>query len=113
MKHRSGIPKAPLHPLSSLVTIALDSLFGASEVVLPFSLPVTMAVVFCAGTISVTLIERYLARCPWGPSIAKGFAMGVLAGLPYPVMGTGAGVLFLGWSGLSGVSRLLNPPDKY
>ncbi len=116
MNRELTIPKPPLHPLSSAVTLALDAIFGFSESIMPFSLPITMAVVFCACTISVTLIEKNIAHDSLGAAFAKGFAMGILAGLPYPVMGTAAGTIFLGWSGLSrleeGLRRLRGPSDK-
>ncbi|MBL8146884.1 MAG: hypothetical protein JNL34_10910, partial [Anaerolineae bacterium] len=55
----------------------------------------------------VTLIQHYVANDGWRSSVAKGFAMGLLAGAPWVVGGTLVGGLLLGWSGLSKLSGLL------
>ena len=57
--------------------------------------------------LSVTLIQHYVANDGWRSSVAKGFAMGLLAGVPWVVGGTLVGGLLLGWSGLSKLSGLL------
>ena len=88
------------HPLSALVLIALDLLFSGPEIILPFTIPVTVILAFASCTIAVTLTQRFLAGEQWGESFAKGFALGILAGVPYPVLGTGAGTILFGWSGL-------------
>ncbi len=119
MNRSITIPDAPFHPLSSLITIVLDNLFSDSDFVLPFAIPVTMALAFTSGTISVTLTQRFLAHDTWGAALAKGFAAGVIAGVPYPVTGTAAGAIMLGWSGLHKLlpgqdpSRQLPAPPQY
>jgi hypothetical protein len=40
-----------------------------------------------------------MAKDEWGPSIAKGLVMGVIAGVPFQVTGTAAGGLLLAWAG--------------
>jgi hypothetical protein len=110
MNRSITLPSSPYHPLSSLVTIVLDNLLsGPEDIIMPFSIPVTMALAFTTCTISVTLTQHYLAHDPWGESLAKGFAAGVMAGVPFPVAGTAAGALMLGWSGLN---KLLPAPSS-
>jgi hypothetical protein len=46
------------------------------------------------------LIQHYLAKDEWGPSIAKGLVMGILAGVPFQVTGTAVGIPLLAWAGL-------------
>jgi hypothetical protein len=88
------------HPLSAIVLIALDTLFSAPEVIVPFSIPLIMVLAFISCMISVTFTQHYMAQENWGESLAKGFALGILAGVPYPILGTGAGIVILTWSGL-------------
>jgi hypothetical protein len=107
------IGPAPIHPLSALVTVLLDWLWLAIEV------PETMSVALLPGIlltsivlgviclVAVTLVQRFLARDDWGTSLAKGFVMGIVAGVPYPVVGTAVGVPLLAWAGVRGVQKAL------
>lgn len=110
MNERHTFPSSPIHPLSSVVIIALDNLYAIPEAAIPFSLPVTMVLALITCSLSVTFTQRFLARDAWGPAVAKGFAMGILAALPYQVFGTTAGAVLIGWSGMAGLYKLLNPP---
>jgi len=51
-------------------------------------------------TVATTLVQRYLAKDEWGPAIAKGLVMGIVAGVPFQVTGTVVGVPLLAWAGL-------------
>lgn len=107
------IPAAPVHPLAALVTIALDAAWGIPETGLLFSVmgwwaePFLIALIGGMAFLSVMLIQRYVANDTWRAAIAKGFGMGVLAGVPWVIGGTLVGALLLGWSGLSKISGLL------
>ena len=107
------IPAAPVHPLAALVTIVLDAAWGIPETGLLFSFfgwwvePILIALIGGMAFLSVTLIQHYVANDGWRSSVAKGFAMGLLAGAPWVVGGTLVGGLLLGWSGLSKLSGLL------
>jgi hypothetical protein len=50
--------------------------------------------------IIVLLIQRFVAGDGWGAAVAKGMAMGVVAGVPYPVVGPVVGSPLLAWSGI-------------
>ena len=97
---RSPIPAPPVHPLAALATLVLDNLFGVIELADPFLLLLTSFTVGVVGTITVTFVQRYMAKDEWGPAIAKGLVMGIIAGVPFQVSGTVAGGLLLGWAGM-------------
>ena len=82
------------------MTVALDNLFGVVEIVDPLVILVTSLLVTMLGTLSTTLIQRYLRRDGWGKAVAKGLAMGIIAGVPFSVTGTALGVPLLAWAGL-------------
>jgi hypothetical protein len=109
---RRPIPPAPVHPLAALVTIVLDNVFGVFEFIDPLAILVTSVGVGMLGTISTTLVQRYLAKDSWGASIAKGLVMGIIAGVPFPVTGTAVGVPLLAWAGLHEWVKLPGPKGK-
>src|SRR5664280_1986356 len=94
------IPPAPVHPLAALATIVLDNVFGVVALVDPLAIILTSLTVGVVCTVTTTLVQRYLAKDEWGPAIAKGLVMGIVAGVPFPVTGTVVGVPLLAWSGL-------------
>lgn len=103
---RLVIPPSPVHPLSSLVTIVLDLLWTGTELGATLSIVAAPGIIplicTCAAAcfFSVTLIQHYVDHDAWGPAIAKAIAMGIMAGVPYPVVGTSAGSVLLGWAGV-------------
>ncbi len=107
---RRPVPSAPIHPLAALSTIVLDNIFGVIEIADPLLLLLTSLSVGVIGTVTVTFIQRFMAREAWGPSIAKGLVMGIIAGVPYQVSGTAAGGLLLAWAGAHEWIKL--PPPR-
>lgn len=98
--NRSPIPASPVHPLAALATILLDNVFGAVEIADPLLILLTGLTVGVVNTVTVTLVQHFLAKDEWGASVAKGMVMGVIAGVPFSVSGTAAGGLLLAWAGL-------------
>ena len=98
----------PLHPLAALAIIALDGISGTIEILDPFVLVVSCVGVGLLGFASTTLVQRHLANEGWGAAIAKGLVMGILAGVPYPVLGTAIGTPLLIWAG---VHRWITPSE--
>jgi hypothetical protein len=96
---RHRFPPSPIHPLSALVTIVLDNIFGVIELV-PATLVFTSISVGLLGTVAVTLVQHYLAKEEWGAAIAKGLVMGIISGVPWSVAGTAVGIPLLAWAGL-------------
>lgn len=89
----------PIHPLAALVTIVLDGVFAIPE--LDFLLiPIISPIVGVLGFAATTLVQRFLAKDEWGAAAAKGLVLGIVAGVPYPVVGTAVGVPLLVWAGL-------------
>jgi len=103
---RRPIPPAPIHPLSALATIVLDNVFGVFEIVDPLALVLTSVTVGVVGTLTTTLVQRYLAKDSWGASVAKGLVMGIFAGVPFQVTGTAVGIPLLAWAGLHELIKL-------
>jgi len=97
---RHPIPPAPIHPLAALLTIVLDNFFGVFEIIDPLLLLLSSLIIGVVGAVATTLVQRYLAKDEWGPSVAKGLVMGVIAGVPFQVAGTAVGVPLLAWAGL-------------
>jgi hypothetical protein len=97
---RRPISAPPIHPLAALITVVLDNVFGVLEFVDPLVILFTSLILGACGCVSTTLIQRYLARDGWGKAIAKGMAMGIIAGVPFSVTGTAFGVPLLAWAGL-------------
>ena len=107
---RHPIPPAPIHPLAALVTVVLDNVFGVFELVDPLLILFTSSIVATFGTLSTTLIQHYLAKDEWGKAVAKGVALGIIAGVPFSVTGTAFGVPLLAWAGLHEWIKL--PPSQ-
>lgn len=106
MNRASPIPNPPVHFLAALATILLDWLWGIPDLSV-ILIPLIMVLAGSTGFLTVTLIQRFVAGDPWGAAVAKGLAMGIVAGVPFMVTGTAVGSLLLGWAGLSAGSRML------
>lgn len=102
--------KPPIGYLSSLLILAMDFMWGMAEIaatatVAGFPLVVVMMIgnfIVC-GT-GVMLLEKFTNEAKWGEAVAKGFFGGVIAGLPYPVIGPVFSLPALGWNILYSVS---------
>lgn len=97
---RRPVPPPPFHPLSAFVTIVLDGFFAIFEVLDPLLMFVTSGVIGLLGFTAVTMVQRHIAKDEWGAAVAKGIVMGIVAGIPYPVVGTAVGTPLLVWAGL-------------
>jgi len=101
MTDERRIAPPPIHPLAALATLVLDGFFLVFEIFDPFILLFTSLGLGFLGVITTTLVQHYVAKEEWGPSVAKGFVMGIVAGVPYAVAGTVVGVPLLVWAGVS------------
>ncbi|MFO7604452.1 MAG: hypothetical protein R6X06_11655 [Gammaproteobacteria bacterium] len=105
----TGAP--PIGVLAALVTIVLDLLWGTLELGETASvagLPLVVVTMLAAGIscwLAVTLAQHYIENDAWGSAISKGLIMGIIAGVPYSVVGTAVGVVLLGWAGIHGLSK--------
>jgi hypothetical protein len=95
-------PKAPLSMVSSTLLIALDGIWGMGELAsMGLAIPVLALSIFAICSSVITLVQRYIEGDAWETALSKGLACGVIAGLPFPVFGTAAGVGSLGLSTLN------------
>jgi hypothetical protein len=78
----------------------LDNLFNIPEIALPETWLITVPLIAATGFLTTMFVQRYLAKDSWGASVAKGLVMGIIAGVPFSVMGTASGGILLAWAGL-------------
>jgi len=93
----------PIHGLSALILVAVDSLWLPADLlwpIIPFAIPACFAAVF----IPTYLIQRYLKNDSRGRALAFATTLAVLAAIPTPITGTPVGVGLLAWTG---IGRLL------
>src|SRR5258707_576957 len=96
---RQAADARPIHALSALVLIAVDSLWAIFDWVPPLWI-VAIPLCFLAVAVPCFLIQKFLKRDSTGRALAFAAALGVLAAIPTPVTGTSAGIAVLAWSGL-------------
>lgn len=89
----------PIHALSALVLIAVDSLWAVFDWVPPVWI-LAIPLCFLAVFVPCLLIQKYLKHDPTGRAIAIATLLGVLAAIPTPITGTSVGLGVLAWSGL-------------
>jgi len=90
---------SPIHSLSALILIAVDSLWAIFDWVPPiwlFAIPLCFLAVF----VPCFLIQRHLKGDSTGRALAFATGLGVLAAIPTPITGTSVGLGVLAWSGL-------------
>ncbi len=93
--------RGSIHPYSAGLLIIFDNVFfGANAVTMGLGTPVIAMIAFCVTGTGVFLTQRFLVEERTGPSMARGFFIGSLAGVPTSVTGTGAGLALLARSGL-------------
>jgi hypothetical protein len=111
--NQSIIPRPPVHYLSSLLTVVLDNVWGLPEMgaaatgVGILGLPFLSIATGLSCFLGVFAIQKFVVGDSAGAAFAKAVVMGAIAGVPFQVTGTAVGGLLLGWSGVSGLGRLL------
>jgi hypothetical protein len=112
VKDQRAIPAPPIHPLAAMATIALDAVWGAVDtastatVVGVLLVPLLVVITSMMAFVSVLAVQKGVARDTWMAAFGKAVVMAILAGVPFPVMGTATGAILLGWAGLSSLTRL-------
>ncbi len=92
-------PDGPVHPLAATVLVFVDNLWMLADwnaVTWILTVPLS----FMTVAFTTTLIQRFLHRDGWRKSLAKGFLLGVVAGIPTSVTGTPVGLALLTWAGI-------------
>jgi len=101
--HRHGTTDgAPIHALSALILVAVDSLWAIFDW-LPPVWPIAIPLCFFAVFLPTLMIQKHLQRNSTGKALAYAFILGVLAAIPTPISGTPVGIGLLAWSGLGRV----------
>ena len=114
------VPASPVHPLSGFVTVVLDLVWTAPEVLAVASAVVAgpaanllvSAALFAICFPAVFLIEWTMGQGGFGPAVAKGVALGIAAAVPLPILGTVAGTLLMGWTGAHHLFPGTRPPGR-
>ena len=97
---------APIHALSALILVAVDSLWLVDEFI-PIAWIVTIPLSFLAVFVPCFLIQKYLKQDSNGRALTFATLLGVLAAIPTPITGTPVGLGLLAWTGLG---RLFGRP---
>jgi hypothetical protein len=98
--HADSSDHLPIHALSALILVAVDSLWAAFDFVPPLWV-VAIPLCFLAVFVPTFLIQKYLKRDTNGRALAFATLLGVLAAIPTPITGTSVGIAVLAWSGLA------------
>lgn len=93
-------PDGPVHPLAAGLLVFVDNLWMLADwnAVTWF---LTIPLSFLSVGFTTVLVQRFLHRDGWGRALAKGFLLGVIAGIPTSVTGTPVGLALLTWAGIA------------
>ena len=89
----------PIHALSALILVAVDSLWAVFDWVPPVWI-VAIPACFAAVFIPTYLIQRHLKHDSKGRALTFATILAVLAAIPTPITGTPVGLGLLAWTGL-------------
>lgn len=98
--------EAPIHALSAVVLVAVDSLWALFDLAPPIWI-VAIPLCFVAVFVPTYLIQRNLKRDEKGRAITFAALLATLAAIPTPITGTPVGIGLLAWTG---IGRLLGRP---
>jgi len=99
----------PIHALSALILVAVDSLWAVFDWVPPVWI-VAIPGCFAAVFVPTFLIQRHLKHDSKARALTFATILAVLAAIPTPVTGTPVGLGLLAWTGLGKIFR--RPPLK-
>jgi hypothetical protein len=99
----------PIHALSALILVAVDSLWGLFEWLPPVWI-VAIPGCFAAVFIPTFLIQKHLKKDSNGRALTFASILAVLAAIPTFVTGTPVGLGLLAWTGLGKLFG--RPPPK-
>ena len=89
----------PIHALSALILVAVDSLWVGADLLPPIIL-VAIPACFAAVFIPTYLIQRHLKNDSNGRALTYATILAVLAAIPTFVTGTPVGLALLAWTGI-------------
>lgn len=89
----------PIHALSALILVAVDSLWIPGEFLMPAWI-VAIPACFVAVFVPTFLIQKHLKNDSNGRAMTFATILAVLAAIPTPITGTPVGLGLLAWTGL-------------
>ena len=98
----------PIHALSALILVAVDSLWAIFDWVPPVWI-VAIPGCFAAVFIPTFLIQKHLKQDSNGRALTFATILAVLAAIPTPITGTPVGLGLLAWTGLGKILGRLPP----
>ena len=97
-------PKAQMHGFSGALLLIVDNaLFGANVLSLGWATLLICLITFVFTGIGVFLVQKYMAEDDTGLALAKGFVVGVLAGVPTSVAGSAGAIYIMGAAGFRAI----------
>jgi hypothetical protein len=99
----------PIHALSALILVAVDSLWAVFDWVPPIWI-VAIPACFAAVFVPTFLIQKHLKHDSNGRAITFATILAMLAAIPTPITGTPIGLGLLAWTGLGKIFG--RPPPK-
>jgi len=99
---------APIHTLSALILVAVDSLWMIFDWAPPIWL-LAIPLCFLAVFVPTFLIQKHLKNDSNGRALTFATILAVLAAIPTPITGTATGFGLLAWTGLGKLFRA-SPP---
>ena len=97
--HAPASDGPPIHALSALILVAVDSLWAVFDWLPPvwiLAIPACFAAVF----VPTFLVQKHLKKDTTGRALTFATILGVLAAIPMPITGTPVGLGLLAWTGL-------------
>lgn len=89
-----------IHGFSGVLLLILDNaLWGANAVSLGIATPLVCFIAFLFTGTGVFLVQKYMSEDDTGLALAKGFVVGVLAGVPTSIVGSPVAVYVVGKAG--------------
>lgn len=101
---------APIHTLSALILVAVDSLWMVFDWVPPIWV-IAIPLCFLAVFVPTFLIQKNLKNDSNSRALTFATLLAVLAAIPTPITGTATGLGLLGWTGLGRLLRR-SPPKQ-
>lgn len=94
-------PNSNLHGYSGALLIVVDNaLWGANLVTFGLATPFVSLLAFLFTGTGVFLVQTFMTEDSAGVALAKGFVVGVMAGVPTSIVGTLGGIYVIGKAGI-------------
>lgn len=110
-RHTGGAPaggaKAPVHPLSAILLMAVDNLWMLADwsaMAWLFTIPLS----FVTVAVPTFFIQKLVQKDSFTRAAGLSFLLGTIAAIPTSIFGTPVGLALLAWTGLN---KILGKPS--